>query len=146
MVPHPNGSLPARSQTHGTCDNPLAFPEVSKRWFSKALPQAAHWAVRIDSAVWERPKALTGQRRCPFAVKCLPFDRPPIRRLLPLRGADVYFKSIFPEKLRVFFQSSTGWRPRCFEWLRAGASCRTDGPIDMKAPFEPARQGLAVGR
>jgi len=29
---------------------------------------------------------------------------------------------------------------------RARASCRTDGPIDMKAPFEPARQGLAVGR
>jgi hypothetical protein len=25
---------------------------------------------------------------------------------------------------------------------RAGASYRTDGPIDMKAPFEPVRQGL----
>ena len=143
MVPNPNGSQPARSHTLDTYDNPLAFPEVNKRWFSKALPQAAHWAVRIDSAGWERPKSLTGQRRCPSPLKCLPLDRPPSRRFLPLCGADFYFKSFLPGKIRVFFQIEHGLEAEVLRMAaRAAASCRTDGPIDMKAPIGPVHQGL----
>ena len=142
MVPNPNRSRPARSHTLDTYDNPLALQEVNKRWFSKALPQAA---PKVKASARIGPFGLTRQfgndrRPSPANVVAFPLSDAchSIARLAaascPCAGRRLFQVILAREDTR-FFQIEHGLEAQVLRMVAsAGASCRTDGTDRHKSP------------